>query len=82
MGGRVPVPGKALRSHEAPPPPDALLLPTQRTTAARYIVRFQLLTGPDVRNPRTQSKQAVGPRRTPQGRAVGGGRVPNPGHLS
>ena len=37
------------------------------------------VTGPHARTPRTHSQWVVGPSCTPQGRAVGCGRAPNPG---
>ena len=39
-----------------------------------------LVTGPHAHTPRTHSQRVAGPGRTPQGRAVGRGRAPNPGH--
>ena len=38
-----------------------------------------LVTGPHAHSPRTYSQWVAGPGRTPQGRAVGRGRVPSPG---
>ena len=39
-----------------------------------------LVTGPHAWTPRTHSQWVGGPGRRPKGRAVGGGRAPNPGH--
>ena len=41
-----------------------------------------LVTGPQAQIPRAHSRQVAGPGCLPQGRAVGGGRVPSPGHPS
>ena len=41
-----------------------------------------LVTGPHAHTPCTHSQWAVGPGLTPQGRAVGRGRMPNPGRLT
>ena len=38
-----------------------------------------LVTGPHARTPSTHSQWVVGPRRSPKGRGVGGGRAPDPG---
>ena len=40
------------------------------------------VTGPQTRTPRAKGTRAAGPARTPEGQAVGGGRVPNHRHPS
>ena len=67
-------------SQETPPPPRAPLCRShyaQSQLARARAVRF--LTGPHAHTPRTHSQWVPGPGRTPQGRAVGRGKAPNPG---
>ena len=73
------IPHEATRSQ---PQQDALLLLGRRTTPARNRVRCRSVTRPHVRTPRTHRRRAVGPDRSPERQAVGGGRVPCPGHAS
>ena len=63
----------------APPPPGALVPPHSAQSQLARALAVRLMTGPHAHSPRTHSKCVAGFGRTPQGQAVGRGRVPNPG---
>ena len=80
--GRVPNPRHPSQRQEAPPrrAPLCRLLGAQHQLARARAAG--LLTGPRAGSPRPDRQMAVDPRRTPQGQAVGGGRVPDPSRPS
>ena len=61
------------------PPPGALLLPQKRAQPARKSARCGVGDGSPSPHHCTHSQWVARPGRTPQGRAVGRGRAPNPG---
>ena len=74
-GGRAPDPGRPTPRQEAPPP-GSLMPPPMRAKPARCGVGDG---SPRPHPPHTHSQLVVGPGSPPRGRAVGGGRAPNPG---
>ena len=78
-GGRAPDPGRPTPRQEAPPQ-GTLMPPPQRAKPARKSARSGVGAGsPRPQPPRTHSQWVVGPGSPPRGRAVGGGRGPDPG---
>ena len=80
-GGRVPNPRHPAARHEASLPGALVPLP-QRAKTARKSVRCGVGHGSPRPNPPRPLKTGSGPRQLAQGQAVGGGRVPRPGHSS
>ena len=81
-GGTVPNPEHRSQKHYVFPP----RAPSYRPQSAQHQLASACAvgraTGPHARTTRTHRKRAPGSGRTPQGLAVGGGRVPKPGQPS
>ena len=79
----MPNPGHPSRRYEAPPGTGApFCCPYSAQSQLLRACAVRLLMGPHTCTPCAQRKRAASQCRTPQGREVGGGRVPHPGHPS
>ena len=77
-GGRAPDPGRPTPRQEAPPPGRPRAAPTARKASSKERALWGWWRVPTPAPPRTQSQWVAGPGSPPRGRAVGGGRAPNP----
>ena len=68
------------QARDAPPPRARSCCPRSGQCQLARARPVGLVTGPHAHTPGTHSQWVAGPGRTLQGRAVGRGRAPNPGH--
>ena len=76
--GERPTPDAPQLGKRRPPQAPSSRLHSAQSQLAR-VRAVGLVTGPDAHTPRTHGRWVAGPGCTPQGRAVGRGRAPNPG---
>ena len=70
-----------MQRQEVPPPPQVpSCRPRNGQSKLARACALGLVTGPHAHTPRTHGQWLTGPGSTPQGRAVGRGGAPNPGH--
>ena len=76
--GRALNPGQPTTRQDAPSPQVASCSPHSAQSKLARERALGLVTGPHAHTARTHSQWVAGPCRTPQGRAVGRGRAPDP----